>query len=448
MPSLTFAHLTFAWPDGCAVFRDLTFALAPGLSGIVGRNGIGKTTLARLAAGDLVPGSGAVTRSDRFAYVPQNITLAVDEAVADVLGIGPTVRALRAIEAGSTNPVDYDAVGDDWLVEDRARAVLTSLGLGEIELDRRVGQVSGGEATMLAVGAALLAAPDVLLLDEPTNNLDADARELLVSALCGRPGATAVITHDRTLLGHVERIGELRERPDRTTELRWFGGALAAFEEAAAAEQEGARQMVAAAAAQAARERRDLIARVESAGKRQRQGASARANGKLTRAGVKVKTTLIETLLGLCPPERGSAELRVPAGYLPQRLDVLEDSLSVIDNVQRRAPGAVPQEVRNQLGQFQFRGAAAEALAGTLSGGERFRAALACVLLARPAPQLLVLDEPTNNLDFASQGQLAQALEGFGGALIVVSHDPAFVDAIAPTRRWTLGTGLRDTQLV
>jgi ATPase subunit of ABC transporter with duplicated ATPase domains len=158
------------------------------------------------------------------------------------------------------------------------------------------------------------------------------------------------------------------------------------------------------------------------------------------------KTTLIETLLGLRQPAAGSVDLRVPAGYLPQRLDLLDDALSVVDNVRRHAPSATPQEVRDQLGTFQFRGTAAESLAGTLSGGERFRAALACVLLARPAPQLLVLDEPTNNLDFESQRQLVDALEGFQGALLLASHDPAFVDAMGATRRWTLGAGLADVE--
>ncbi|PKQ19128.1 MAG: ABC transporter, partial [Actinobacteria bacterium HGW-Actinobacteria-8] len=96
--------MSFAWPDGRAVFRDLTFTLPLGLSGIVGRNGIGKTTLSRLAAGNLAPDVGSVMRPERFAFVPQDLTLAVDDAVADVLGIGSTVRAVRAIEAGSTDP--------------------------------------------------------------------------------------------------------------------------------------------------------------------------------------------------------------------------------------------------------------------------------------------------------------------------------------------------------
>ena len=153
------------------------------------------------------------------------------------------------------------------------------------------------------------------------------------------------------------------------------------------------------------------------------------------------KTTLMLTVLRVLEPVAGEVNVAVPVGYLPQNLAVLDDAVSVVENVRRRAPDAAPQEVRDLLGRFQFRGNAADAVAGTLSGGERFRAALASVLLARPEPQLLVLDEPTNNLDFDSQAHLVDSLGAFGGALLVVSHDAAFVDAVAPTRRWEVGAG-------
>ena len=376
----------------------------------------------------------------------------------------------------------------------------------------------------------------MLLLDEPTNNLDTEARELLTAALARRSGVTLVVTHDRQLLGAVDRIGELRERDERTSELRWFGGNIDAFDEAIAAERDTAHQTLATAKSVAQKEHRDLRTRVEGDGKRRQRAAKARANAEVTRGGVKSKqdqaaktearvskvhearleaatealaearaaiprdrsirielpgtsvpsrravaqfddvvtragtavtaaiqgperillagrngsgkTTLIETLLGEVTPASGRVSVSVPVGYLPQRLTVLRDLASVVDNVRERAPGAAPQEIRDQLGKFQFRGERADALAGTLSGGERFRAALACVLLARPQPQLLILDEPTNNLDFESQAQLVQALEGFEGALIVVSHDDAFVDAIAPTRLWEIVEGtVRDVPI-
>jgi ATPase subunit of ABC transporter with duplicated ATPase domains len=123
------------------------------------------------------------------------------------------------------------------------------------------------------------------------------------------------------------------------------------------------------------------------------------------------------------------------AGYLPQRLDVLDDSLSVVDNVRAAAPAASVNEVRASLARFGFRGERAGRLAGVLSGGERFRAVLAALLLAQPAPQLLLLDEPTNNLDMASVRQLSQALEGYRGALLVASHDVPFLRS-AGISRW------------
>jgi ATPase subunit of ABC transporter with duplicated ATPase domains len=121
-------------------------------------------------------------------------------------------------------------------------------------------------------------------------------------------------------------------------------------------------------------------------------------------------------------------------GYLPQRLDILDDSLTVVENVRSAAPAAAVNEVRAGLARFLFRGARADQVAGGLSGGERFRAVLAALLLAQPPPQLLLLDEPTNNLDIASVRQLSQALSCYRGALIVASHDVPFLRSIGITR--------------
>ncbi|NEB93041.1 ABC-F family ATP-binding cassette domain-containing protein [Streptomyces bauhiniae] len=149
------------------------------------------------------------------------------------------------------------------------------------------------------------------------------------------------------------------------------------------------------------------------------------------------KTTLLRTIAGELPPLAGLAEAHVPLRFLPQRLDVLDDGATVVENVARFAPGATPNRVRARLARFLFRGKRADQLAGTLSGGERFRAALAALLLAEPAPQLLLLDEPTNNLDMASVRQLTSALESYEGALIVAGHDLPFLDSLGITR-WLL----------
>ena len=150
------------------------------------------------------------------------------------------------------------------------------------------------------------------------------------------------------------------------------------------------------------------------------------------------KSTLLRIIAGdLGPPEPGPGldVRRIGAlGYLPQRLDVLDDTQTVAENVRAVAPAASVNEVRAGLARFLFRGARADAAAGTLSGGERFRAVLAALLLADPPPQFLLLDEPTNSLDLASARQLSQALSCYQGALLVASHDVPFLASIGITR--------------
>ncbi|WP_330263261.1 ABC-F family ATP-binding cassette domain-containing protein [Streptomyces griseorubiginosus] len=156
------------------------------------------------------------------------------------------------------------------------------------------------------------------------------------------------------------------------------------------------------------------------------------------------KTTLLRTIAGELEAVSGEATAHVPLRFLPQRLDVLDGELSVAENVARFAPGATNNRVRARLARFLFRGARADQLAATLSGGERFRAALAALMLAEPAPQLLMLDEPTNNLDMASVRQLTTALESYEGALVVASHDLPFLESLGITRWLMLDGELRE----
>jgi ATPase subunit of ABC transporter with duplicated ATPase domains len=158
------------------------------------------------------------------------------------------------------------------------------------------------------------------------------------------------------------------------------------------------------------------------------------------------KTTLLRTIAGELEAVSGLAQVHVPLRFLPQRLDVLDGERTVVENVVRFAPSATNNRIRARLARFLFKGAKADQRAATLSGGERFRAALAALMLAEPAPQLLMLDEPTNNLDLASVRQLTTALESYEGALIVASHDLPFLESIGITRRLLLEGGeLKET---
>ncbi|MET9575174.1 ABC-F family ATP-binding cassette domain-containing protein [Streptomyces massasporeus] len=520
--SITLTSLAFTWPDGTPVFEGLDVSFGPGRTGLVGVNGSGKSTLLKLVAGELAPTDGTVRVAGEVGYLPQNVTLDTALRVDETLGIAAQRAALHAIESGDASETHFETVGDDWDVEERALVTLGELGLGHVELDRTIGEVSGGESVLLRLAALLLRRPEVLLLDEPTNNLDLYARRRLYAAVQSWPGVMVVVSHDRELLDLVDQIADLR-----SGEITWYGGNYSDYEEALEIEQEAAERMVRVAESDFRKQKRELAdaqvklarrkrygqkmwdqkrepkivmgarkrAAQESAGKHRimHEEKLAEARERLDEAveavrdddeirvdlpytavppgrtvltlqdlglryGARVKggldlrgpervalvgrngagkTTLLRTITGELAPEAGEVVAHVPLRFLPQRLDVLDGELSVAENVARYAPDATNNRIRARLARFLFRGARADQKAATLSGGERFRAALAALMLAEPAPQLLLLDEPTNNLDMASVRQLTTALESYEGALVVASHDLPFLESIGITR-WLL----------
>ncbi|MFJ7175531.1 ABC-F family ATP-binding cassette domain-containing protein [Streptomyces massasporeus] len=520
--SITLTSLAFTWPDGSPVFEGLDVSFGPGLTGLVGVNGSGKSTLLKLVAGELAATDGTVRVAGEVGYLPQNVTLDTTLRVDEALGIAAQRAALHAIESGDVCETHFETVGDDWDVEERALATLGELGLGHIELDRTISEVSGGESVLLRLAALLLRRPEVLLLDEPTNNLDLYARRRLYAAVQSWPGVMVVVSHDRELLDLVHQIADLR-----SGEITWYGGNYSDYEEALEIEQEAAERMVRVAESDFRKQKRELAdaqvklarrkrygqkmwdskrepkivmgarkrAAQESAGKHRilHEEKLAEARERLDEAveavrdddeirvdlpytavppgrtvltlqdlglryGARVKggfdlrgpervaligrngagkTTLLRTVTGELAPEAGEVVAHVPLRFLPQRLDVLDGELSVAENVARYAPDATNNRIRARLARFLFRGARADQKAATLSGGERFRAALAALMLAEPAPQLLLLDEPTNNLDMASVRQLTTALESYEGALVVASHDLPFLESVGITR-WLL----------
>uniref|UniRef100_UPI00109D3733 ATP-binding cassette domain-containing protein n=1 Tax=Microbacterium sp. K36 TaxID=2305439 RepID=UPI00109D3733 len=167
-------RLSLTWPDGTVALDGVSGAFGSGRTGLVGRNGAGKSTLLRLIAGELAPTSGTLSTSGEVAFLPQQLTLDVDRRVSDLLGATAALDAVRAITAGDVDPAHFDAVGDDWDIEARAEASLAEAGLAPAFLDRTVGELSGGEAGLVAIAGIRLRRAPITLLDEPTNNLDRD----------------------------------------------------------------------------------------------------------------------------------------------------------------------------------------------------------------------------------------------------------------------------------
>jgi len=518
-PSVVLHDLTFAWPDGSPALTRISGAFDRGRTGLVGLNGVGKSTLLRLIAGTLTPTAGTITTVGSVDHLPQDLALRPGGTVADLLGVHGILDAVRSIERGDVRPELFGRVGDDWDIEARSIAALDAVGILVDDLDRPARALSGGEAMLAALVGVALRRADVALLDEPTNNLDADARERVYDLVRGWRGTLIVVSHDAALLELMDDTAELR-----SGSLGVYGGPYSAYEAHVAADQEAAQRALRSAEQTLKAEKRQRVQAEEKIAHSERQGRKDAANRRYVKAVVndrrnsaeksqgnrrgilddKVasaraaldaaetrvrdddhiairlpdpgvpagrriarfsgtdgreehiqgpervaltgpngagKTTLLRELLGELPahgtprpdgaPDRARAEASIDRiGYLSQRLDGLDDERSVLENVASSAPELTPGELRNQLARLLLRGATVDRPVGSLSGGERFRAALARVLLAHPPAQLLVLDEPTNNLDIPSVTQLVEALAAYRGALIVVSHDRGFLDRL------------------
>ncbi len=383
---------------------------------------------------------------------------------------------------------------DGYALEAQVGAVLSGLGFPKPDWTRRLEEFSGGWQARIALAKLLLARPNLLLLDEPTNHLDLDARNWLEDYLQTYPYAFVLVSHDRYFLDvTVRKIVEIWNR-----RLHFYPGNYSRFLELRRRRRE---QLEAAARNRQERIQRleTFIARFRYTASRARQVQSrikelerlepielppeppalhfrfpqprpsgrvvARARGLAKRYGDRLvfsgadfliergdrvalvgvngagKSTLIRLLAGLEPPSEGELALghNVEPDYFAQdQYKALDPHLRLLDDLAALAPGRTQTELRTLLGCFLFSGDDVFKPVGVLSGGERNRYALARLLL-RPA-NFLLLDEPTNHLDLQAKEVLLEALQGYQGSLVFVSHDRYFLDRLA-TRVFELAGG-------
>ena len=450
-----------------ALLRGATLAVSPGERlALVGRNGSGKSTLLRIAAGSLAPENGT-----RFLQPGTTLRYLAQEP-----DFGAAGTALSCVEAGL-------GPGDDPY---RARYLLEQLGLTGEEDPRRL---SGGEARRVALAQALAPSPDILLLDEPTNHLDLPAISWLEAELAASRSALVLISHDRRFL---QTLSRAMVWLDRGTTRRLDEG-FASFEgwrDAVLEEEERERHKLGRQILReedwlrygvTARRKRNMRRVGELAALRQRrrealrpQGgprmAAAEASGSGTlvieakgiaksfggravvrdfstrilrgdRVGIvgpngAGKTTLLSMLTGASPPDAGTVRLGTALSMVG--LDQKRDSLDPATGLAEVLTGGggdtvfvngVPRHVVGYMKDFLFSPDQARTAVGVLSGGERGRLMLARAL-ATPS-NLLVLDEPTNDLDLETLDLLEEVLSGYGGTVLVASHDRDFLDRVA-----------------
>jgi ATPase subunit of ABC transporter with duplicated ATPase domains len=518
---ITLDSLSLSAPDGRVLVENLTLALGRERVGLVGRNGVGKTSLIRCILGEAVPAAGAVSVSGRIAHLDQRLSPPPRAALADLLGVAEALQRLARLDAGEGEPGDLEHA--DWGLPTRIDAALAQLRLSGVPLDRPAASLSGGEATRAQLAALLIAEPDVLVMDEPTNNLDGEGWAAVADLLERWRGGALVVSHDRALLRRMDRIVELtslgadvyggnydlyaarkaeaeaaaerelvhaREALERTT-LKIQG----AKERKARTDAKGRRMRARAdmpktwldgqaERAEGTASRQSRIAERQRAGaERDLEAAEARIErirrlgfdlpscglpgGKTVLAFEEVdfawpdgtpaleglsfhmtgperlavqgpngagKTTLVRLATGALSPAKGRVRRNARCTLLDQRAALLHDDETLLENFRRLNPAWSWNDAHAALAKFVFRNVAAEKLAGTLSGGERLRAALVCALLAARPPELIILDEPTNHLDLDSIAAVEAALAAYDGALLVVSHDLDFLAAIGVER--------------
>ncbi|MBQ9336992.1 MAG: ABC-F family ATP-binding cassette domain-containing protein [Lentisphaeria bacterium] len=488
------------------IFDNVSFRINPGERvGIVGPNGMGKTTLFQILTGELTPDKGEVSipKKARLGYLRQQLDYYEPEAklidfVCTAEGeLGRIVEQIHELEkqlaSDGGSPALLNKLGHlqsafeaqgGYDLKHKAAAALAGLGFQESDLDRAMGDFSGGWQMRACMAKTLLSEPDILLLDEPSNYLDTPAVEWLRKRLKSFAGTLLMISHDRFLLnslteitlevnsGHVTRypgnysfytkeraerqrhaeaaqenidrerdrlernINRFRAKATKAAQVQSWIKMLDRLEDADLPQDlhfkgtiripdpphSGAETVRLDDAAFTYDGQRKIFEHVNLSIQRGDKVGIIGYNGM-------GKTTLLKVLAGRMAPTEGTHTFghKVVTGYQAQEFaELLTPEMSAFDIVREAAGGLVPtQRIREILGSFGFSGENADKRCAVLSGGEKIRLCFARIFVN--PPNFLILDEPTTHLDIAAREALQQAITQFTGTVCLVSHDIEFI---------------------
>lgn len=488
---------------------------------LTGNNGVGKSVLLKIIAG-LLPASDGSLKSEAVPYyIPQVFGQYNHLTVGQALGISDRLNALQAILNGEVTENNLNLLGDDWTIEERCRKALGYWGLENLEPDRLMATLSGGQKTRIFLAGVALHQPELLLLDEPSNHLDLAGRQLLYDFIQSASGTMIIVSHDRKLLNLLSPVYELSRQGIRAyggnydfyaeqkeTEQHAWEKDLNNREKALrkAREQERAtleRQQKLDARGKKKQEKAGLptismntfknnaensTARLKTAHSEKTEGmareirelrAGMPASDQMTfgfdhaalhqgkvlfsarglnhtyeqeplwqqgldmqiRSGERIalqgkngsgKTTLIRIILDKLEPQSGSVYRAVCRSvYMDQDYSLIDNRLRVYDQAQQYNDAALQEhEVKIRLNRFLFTKEDWDKPCAALSGGEKMRLMLCCLTMPDRPPDLILLDEPTNNLDLKNIGILTTAVNAYRGTLLVVAHDATFLEEI------------------
>jgi len=517
------AHkITYFHPDKELLFENISFSVQKHEKiALIGNNGVGKSTLLKLLAGQLYPTSGNIEYEFKPYYAPQHYGQFDDQTVAEALQIKDKLMAYYQILNGNVTKRSLETLNDDWSIQERCREAFSFWGLEDLSLEWNMSRLSGGQKTKVFLAGIMVHQPEIVLLDEPTNHLDLSSREVLYRYIQGSGDAFVIVSHDRQLLDLLSPVYEL-ERGG----IKVYGGNYSFYKIQKDHEQRALQHTLeekekslkiarrAERASMERKQRQDIRGKKKKVKegvsrivlkklKNQAESSSAKlkevhsekigsiaqelqetrqklpdtskmkmnfegsalhkgkvlvtaehinfsysgdllwreslsfnifSNERISIKGVNGsgKTTLLKIILGELNPTAGEVK-RAEFNYvfIDQDYSLIRDELSVYEQAQvYNYDAMLEHEIKIRLHRYLFDKDFWDKPCSTLSGGEKMRLLLCCLMISNKAPDVFVLDEPTNNLDIQNMEILTQAINDYKGTVIVISHDKYFLNDI------------------
>lgn len=526
--SLKVHDLSYIHPNKDILFQNISFSISPGEKcAIVGNNGIGKSILMSIIAGNTAAATGSVSCDTTPYLVPQHFGQFNDKTVADALGVANKLNALFSILGGNASIEDFTVLNDEWDIQERLQEAFSRWGIEYATPDMLMCNLSGGEKTKVFLAGMSIYNPSIVLMDEPTNHLDSRGRTLLYEFVRHTNHTLIIVSHDRALLNMLSSIYELspsginyypmsyneyKETVDAKkaaieARLQTQQKELAKAEKSAQKVMERQQKHASRGEKQSSKK---CLARIAQGGLRDKSESSTGRLKKIHQeklqamkqdvndlhnsidkhsamqvvignsllsenkrlldlinvthqypdrnimwkhsplnfsiySGERIwlqgdngsgKSTLLKLITGELNPSDGKVQMNIPFNtlYLDQEYSFLNDSLTVYEQLESINGKKPEHELKMLLSHFQFPASTWDKKCSNLSGGERMKLSLCCLLVFEKAPDMIIADEPTNNIDISSMEILAATLRNYSGTLLIVCHDSLFVQEIGITR--------------
>jgi ATPase components of ABC transporters with duplicated ATPase domains len=525
---LTLNNISYVHPNKDVLFDNINLAVDNNeKTALIGNNGVGKSTLLKIIAGELPPSDGQIQSDIEPYYIPQIFGQFNHLTVAQALKIDVKLNALKEILDGKVTEENMDLLADDWTIEDRCSQALNYWQIENVDLTKKMENLSGGQKTKVFLAGISIHQPYFVLLDEPSNHLDIAGRKLLYDYIATTLSTLIIVSHDRKLLNILDAICELNKHG-----ITVYGGNYDFYVEQKQIESDALEQSIRGkekALKKAKEKERETLERqqkLDARGKKKQEKAgvarimmntlkdkaekstskaksvhtekiggiseevkilrnelpdiakmkfgfdnSSLHKGKILFTADEInfaysgqknlwkenlsfqitskeriaiqglngsgKTTLIRIILGKLQPINGTVFITENKSvYIDQDYSLIDNELTVYEQAESHNTSSLQEhEVKIRLSRFLFTKEDWDKPCVSLSGGEKMRLMLCCLTIGNQSPDIIVLDEPTNNLDIQNIEILTLAINEYQGTLIVVSHDEYFLKQVNIERK-------------